>query len=612
MIVSSTKHLTNLIPFGISCRFSKEGSVIRLYKIVEKGKSSVPVPVASFHDFSVYYKDTYDYSGLENSELIVKVKSTKSDKKGNFEKEFSLSHGYNDFMAFVSIIRAGPMLDSVGQELFDWLNKEEFPIKDAHLVRNKKQLLNVTPAFGIFKKDLVFTPNEFVIDSEGLDLEEEEFKSFIKHFPKPDEEVDLKELKKYLEVLHRYLEKDKTNIPSFIYCFSDVFRSVLFNNCRLKEYPYFVIESKHKSNLGKTSRGKLFTYLFTGLDGSKEPYNPEYLKDTYSRLRSIQFFNLPVLFDEFSQYSHQLAENFKSFGNNSKFNFKIGDIGGQNTKNRIVIRGACLFAVNQLNIRDENLRNRHITQNLENLENLENYNPGYEGIDEDYDYLLENSTLFMKYFWLNYQDFLSLVSIGSTKRENAKFEILNLGMRLMNFLFEKFNLKPIEFDVQEFLDTQETNTITINDELRNVIFDYIEKQTKVSGHKLGNWSLFDIKSLLGRRENNEFQVIDEYYNEIPQKIIDKAESLGIYVCKNDLNLLLTKKFCQTLERYSSKFKGLKVPRDLQNYFFKDECEIVSSTEEKKNISSFYGIQTSSKTGLLLYINTKKSKKKNEG
>lgn len=604
MIKSSAEHIASNIPFGINCSLIRNGPIFRIYKIIDNQKTKTPIPIASFQDFSVYTKYTYSYSGLEKKDLVVKIKSTKSDKKGILEKEFSLSEAPNDLMQFITLIRMGALADDVAQEFWEWLRKDNFSIEENNSISTKKQILRVAPAYGIFKKKLIITPNDFEIENEGLDLDEDEYIAFKKNYPKIDEKIDLNELKIFLITLHRYLSNDKTNVVTFAYCLAGVYRFVLFSEYKLKEFPYFVIESKNKSDVGKTSKGKLFTSLFTSWY-TENPFNPEYLKNTYSRIRSVQYMNLPIHIDEVSTYSQEIAENLKALGTSNKVNFKIGDNGGQNTKSRLIIRGAMIFTVNQLNIRDENLRKRFISQNLENCK------VGYDDVDKDYDYLYDNTTIFMKYFWSNQDKLLEQVYINTTKRANSKFEILNLGVRVMNFIFKEFDLEPIEYDVKEFLDTQETNTITINDELRSLILSFIEKRTTVTGHKVGIWNLLDIKALINKRYQNNLEYLDEHFQEVSNKIIEKAESLGIYVTKNGNDLLFTKKFCKRLEMYSPKFKGLNVPRDLLNYFYKNECEVISSSEQKKNISNFYGISTNSKTGMLFYLNSSKTSNDDE-
>lgn len=544
-----------------------------------------------------------DWTGRNQRELIeIEIKSLNPNSQTNNTLErFVITDNQNTYwelFSHIKEVRRNQDVIEVAKAFYrDVIVKENKFVEDIDEVRCEM--------FGMNGAGDVILPTTHKLDKqEKFEEDNDEFFDFLKVFEK--EIPNKAEMLKVIEVLHRYLKNDDISKVVFAYTMISPYRVWLLNTKYLPEFPYLLLTS-FSSDRGKTARCKLLINRITLGTYGKGSNSGDDLAGSAIRMQDKQYITANWNFEEVVEFEKNFGL-FKDLATTPKFNTKKGEKTGKTSFTQTIIRGSITMSNNNNDWSKipKALLDRIIVLNLENVKKP------YEGVDKDYQFLMDNGPLLTRYIWENLERYKDVIDFDDMGRNLlAQKYVLRNGLKIVNALFKDFNLEPIELDIDKILSTTEEIVATDRDYLKSMIKNEIVKLTNYNSH-----NLFSIPLMCESNQVNGNMSFEHTY----RSILIKAESHGLYIDKK--GILMTSQFIKHLaDVYPKQFKVIKTATSLKECFGKeDKVFYVNPTNgdlNKMNIfftktSNFETEQVGAKYGLYWqFINENKNMEEGE-
>lgn len=498
-------------------------------------------------------------------------------------------------------IQGAPNLSDVDDMMEMFFDQEIFSNKNKVVEKCEKKFSEI---LGINAKGDLILPTEYEVLNKELYEDDRDYKSFINIFKEQD--ISKEELEEIVDYLYRYVSNDDYSKIIFAYGFASIFRLYLMEEYGLRLFPYLMMISQ-SPNRGKSTTAKLLiNSIFLGYDINVSE-SSKITMGSVKRLIEKQYGSIPLFIDEFAGFGDN-EEVYKEFATQSIYDTNLGYGNRIKNYNLVLRRGGLVSSTNKLakEIPDA-LRDRYLLSNFENRK-------GYVGVDDDVTYLAKNLHKISKFIWTNMLDFKQSINIKSNDRTNAKVEVLNVGMQLVNSFFLRFNKDVLELDTNGIVKSEEHLIATDNDRIKSILYKEIRTITR---RPTGS-NIYSIPQLAINISNSqkwvniyetnyreEFGSLNGAYNDHYaqtnrnilrtleldyRRIIDDSIQYGLYI--NDDGIIMTKKFLDHLKTsYPNEFTSTPTLPNLMTIFSKDEIEYASSSNKATIpvIKKVYGI-----------------------
>ncbi|WP_457613571.1 FeoC-like transcriptional regulator [Methanocaldococcus sp.] len=393
------------------------------------------------------------------------------------------------FYEFIQLIKNGNI--NIGNYLIEY--DAIFNFVTEYFDNNKFK--RITESWGYFGK------GKAIFRGWDIKIEEDRAREFKELLETQYTEEEIKEI---INLLYQYLGNDELSKIIFEYYLASLFRYYLMDTRRLDKFPYLLI--KGKQGIGKSARMSIFNKMFLNTENA---YSADDVRGSASKIAKEQYINLPMWFDELTEFPNRLKEMLKKLGTKKDDILKRGNKSMEKEDYRFYIRRPFIISTNKFSLDDPALLDRFIV------------------VDANECYLENHSDIGKKLFpiihklgvWIydNIEDFREFVD--SLKfpydREYCNKIVMHIGRELAKYLFGKFGLTynpspEIREDYDIILTSKDilqkkiiNNTIKLSEYLRDGIkyniLDYFEDPTEhdVVEKLLSKYGIFPYTDKLG-------------------------------------------------------------------------------------------------------------------
>lgn len=583
------------------------------FKLVGKDEDGYPQELlfAKCQYIRKVTRKTIDFYGNESVKEVIQVKALQEDRlKKSLKIEFECEESeYLRFFNFILIIRNFQIskydkllyenFQKIINGYYDMVPNEIGEIEDAKrkfILIEEEELVE---CFGVLANGKIYLPDDEIKLINEEEYETSEYYNPYLQFKKSvTNDISLDEQKKIFEVFYRYISNDKFSLILFAYSLISLFRPYLKFKFKASAFPHILFYSK-KSGLGKTTMVEIILQTIIYGNNQDDLISSENVfadDSSLGRIKFEQFTTGASGYDELENISKNRLSILKEIGTKLLYQKNLGV---KNSKPHKIIRAPFIFTSNGISgFISENLENRIIILNLENKEK-------YDNLDEDIKILKSDGNKLTSTIWNSLNEMIKLINVKNIDRHNANKEVMENGIRLVNYLCKKFDKPLFEYKkIKTFVENTEKVIATNNDQSINIINEIIKRETRVQDYDIYGLIMLcakieayekgikEYQDFYIRLKGNEFNIegnreFKQFRNELERlkKLYDtikyKSDMLGIKIVLRDndtFGFLFTQSFCNSISKYerTGRFTSIKSAESLRNIFNKENILYINS------------------------------------